>query len=146
MVTPESPIAQALEAYKVAVFAKDIEAFVALYDQNVHVFDMWREWSYTGIDAWREMASNWFNSLGSEKVVVGVADMQSTTANDLAIGHAVLTFTAVSEDGKELRSLNNRVTLAMRRYGGTWKVVHEHTSAPVNHSTGKVVLRRQLGQ
>lgn len=88
-------LAQVLEAYKVAVFANDIEAFVALYDQNVHVFDMWSEWSYIGIDAWREMALSWFNSLSTGKVVVGVVDVQSTTATDPAIGHSVLTFTAV---------------------------------------------------
>jgi len=142
MVPPENPIEQALTTYKAAVFAKDLEAFAALYDQNVHVFDMWGEWSYSGIDAWRKIAANWFNSLGTEKVCVGVVDVQSSSGIDLAVGSAILTFTAVSEDGKVLRSLTNRMTLAMRRCGQTWKIVHEHTSAPIDHGTGKVILRR----
>ena len=42
---PKKPIMRVLDAYKTAAFAKDVDAFVSLYDQNVCVFDMWGEWS-----------------------------------------------------------------------------------------------------
>lgn len=40
---PEKPVIQVLDAYKAAVAAKDVDAFVALYDQDVRVFDLWLE-------------------------------------------------------------------------------------------------------
>jgi hypothetical protein len=36
-----------------AVLAKDVEAFVALYDADVRIFDPFGAWSHRGIDAWR---------------------------------------------------------------------------------------------
>ncbi len=61
---------------------------------------------------------------------------------DLALGHATLTYTAVSAEGKELRSLDNRITLALRRMGNAWKIFHEHTSGPIDHKTMKGLIKR----
>lgn len=136
------PFVQALNAYKAAVYAKDVDAFAALYDDDVHVFDMWGAWSLRGIEAWRGMAVDWFSSLGTERVVVDADDMQSTVIGDLAVGHAILTYTALSATGETLRSLDNRITLALRKAGDSWKIFHEHTSAPIDHLSTKAMLQR----
>lgn len=130
-----------LNAYRAAVLAKDTEAFVALYDDDVHVFDMWGAWSLRGIEAWRAMASGWFGSLGSETVTVDAGQVESSEAGDLAFGHALLTFTACASDGTVLRSMTNRVTMGLRRTEGTWRVVHQHTSAPIEHATLTAILQ-----
>ena len=39
----EEQIKQIFEVYRTTVFAKDVNAFTALYDENIHVFDMWGE-------------------------------------------------------------------------------------------------------
>lgn len=140
MNTQPAPLILVLDSYKQAVFAKDVDAFVALYDDDVHVFDMWESWSLHGIAAWRELTAQWFSSLGNDRVVVDFRQTQTTHMGDLAIGHAVLTYTAVSPDGKELRSLSNRITMGLRRNGECWKVFHEHTSAPIDHQTAKAIL------
>ncbi len=31
-----------VEAYKNAVYQKDVEAFLSIFDENVRVFDLWR--------------------------------------------------------------------------------------------------------
>ncbi len=142
MNAPSGPVQAALERYAAAVRAKDVEAFVALYAADVHVFDMWGRWSLRGIQAWREMAHGWFASLGEEYVVVGFEDVEAVAADDLAIGHATATYTAYSAEGTRLRSLDNRITLALRRRDGDWRIVHEHTSAPIEHASLKAVLRR----
>jgi uncharacterized protein (TIGR02246 family) len=136
------PISQVLAAYKAAVYAKDTEAFLALYDDDVRVFDMWGAWSLQGIAAWRAMAEGWFSTLGAERVVVRADDIEATHAGELAIGHAILTYTAISAEGEELRSLNNRITVALRRVDGSWKIFHEHTSAPIDHESTKAILQR----
>jgi ketosteroid isomerase-like protein len=141
----KNPFLTALAKYAQAVLGKDVDAFVALYDEDVHVFDMWGAWSLRGIAAWREMAAGWFASLGDERVVVTFDSEGATEAGDLAVGHAILTYTAIAPDGTELRSLSNRATMALRRKGDVWKIVHEHTSAPIDHASQKAILRRGDG-
>ncbi|GGA13570.1 YybH family protein [Dyella caseinilytica] len=139
------PFVQMLDSYKAAVFAKDVDAFATLYDDDVHIFDMWGAWSLHGIASWRNMAVEWFSSLGSERVIVDVKDAQSTLVGELAIGHAILTYTAVSAEGKELRSLSNRITIGLKRTGESWKVLHEHTSAPIDQRSLKAILQYSGG-
>lgn len=142
MKTLDNPIAQVLNAYKAAVFAKDVDAFVALYDVDVLIYDMWGVWSYNGIAAWREMVGGWFGSLGTERVVVDVSDAQTIVTQDLAVVHAFVTYRAINTDGVDLRSLDNRLTATLRRKGDGWKIVHQHTSAPIDHATAKVFFKR----
>lgn len=136
------PVRDALKKYSAAAYDKDVNAFVSLYADDLHVFDMWNTWELRGIAAWRNMADGWFTSLGNERVVVTASDVSSTVSGDLALGYATLTFTAVSAEGKELRSLDNRISIALKRTGNTWKIFHEHTSAPISHETLKGTIRR----
>jgi ketosteroid isomerase-like protein len=142
MTKPSGPVSAALYGYKTAVYDKNIEAFAALYDAEIEAFDMWGDWSCKGIDAWRGIVAGWFGSLGSERVVVGIHDVQAYAATDFAAGHAFLSYTAVSPEGKELRSMMNRITLILSKTAESWKVVHQHTSAPVDFNSMKVTLQR----
>lgn len=139
----EEQIKQVFEAYKAAVFAKDVDAFIALYDNNVRVFDMWEKWSYDGINAWRGMVTGWFGSLGNEHVGVDFSEIQITASNDLAIAHVFVTYKGLSAEGKELRSMNNRLTCAFRNTNGTWKIIHEHSSSPIENETTKAIFQRK---
>jgi uncharacterized protein (TIGR02246 family) len=140
--TDAAAIEAVLEAYRAAVHAKDVDAFAAIFADDVRVFDMWGTWSHDGIDSWREMAVGWFGSLGDELVRVEFADVQTTVGEDVAVVSAFVTFAGLSAEGEELRSMNNRLSWGLRKTGGSWKVVHEHTSAPVEMETGKVDLKR----
>lgn len=134
---------QILAAYAAAVRAKDVDAFVGLYADDVRNFDLWSEWSYDGKNALRRMVSEWFGSLPDDEVVsVKFDDVRSEPGTGVAAVSAFTTFAALSPDGTELRSMNNRLTWILRRdAGGAWKIAHEHTSAPANEE-GKVQLRR----
>jgi len=153
-----------LDTYKTAVFQKDVEAFVSIFDDDVRIFDMW-EWVYNGVTPWREMVKSWFGSLGTERVVVtfdevqiqkGSDDGQIPMEGDMAVVSAFARFAAISEKGEELRHLQNRLTWVVRKISekrafggnvarsgrGVWKVIHEHTSGPVDGGTMKVLLQR----
>jgi uncharacterized protein (TIGR02246 family) len=138
----ENPIPGVLDAYKKAVLAKDVDAFVALYDRDVRVFDMWGAWSYEGAAAWRAMVAGWFGSLGTERVAVEFADVQSIATPALAVCHAFVTYKGLSGDGEALRAMQNRLTWMLEPRDGGWKIVHEHSSAPVDFDTAKVILKR----
>lgn len=136
------PVREALARYSAAAYEKNVDSFVSLYADDVHVFDMWNQWELRGIEAWRKMAQGWFGSLGTERVVVTASDVASTITAELAVGHATLTYAAVSPEGKELRSLDNRLSIALRKSGDTWKIFHEHTSGPIDHQTLVAKIRR----
>jgi uncharacterized protein (TIGR02246 family) len=130
------------DTYKNTVYEKNLEGFLSIFDKELHVFDMWGQWSYQGLEAWREMAKGWFGSLGTERVVVDFDGVQSTVSDDMGVATAFVTFTGVSAEGRKLRSLQNRLTWVIRRKEGAWKVIHEHTSSPLDHATLKAILKR----
>lgn len=131
-----------LDAYKNAVFQKDLDAFAAIFDENVRVFDMWDRWSYEGLSAWRAMADDWFSGLDTNRDQVTFYDVQTQTAGDMGIITAIIRFTATSEKGEALRFLEERLTWVAKQKNGGWKIVHQHTSSPVASDTMSVTLQR----
>jgi ketosteroid isomerase-like protein len=140
MTMPAARIEAVLKAYGDAVLAKDVDAFVALYDLEVEVFDAWGTWSYRGVAAWRRMVADWFGSLGSERVLVAATEVRAAASTELAMLNAAMTYRSVSVEGKELHAMTNRLTWGLRRQGDAWRIVHEHTSVPVEFSTGKAIF------
>ncbi|WP_233800869.1 YybH family protein [Paraburkholderia sp. HP33-1] len=139
---PDNPILQVLEDYTAAVWAKNVDSFVALYDRDAVIFDMWGAWSHNGISSWRAVAEGWFGSLGKERVIVNFSDARTIVAADLAVVHAFATYKAVDADGLELRSMDNRLTMTLRQQADGWKIVHQHTSSPIEVGTAQVIFRR----
>jgi uncharacterized protein (TIGR02246 family) len=134
---------QMLDAYAAAVRAKDVDAFLGLYADDVRTFDLWGEWSYDDRDALRAMVTEWFGSVGDDEAVqVEFDEVRTQTGDDVAGVSAFTTFRALSPEGEELRSMNNRLTWVLRKEAdGSWRIAHEHTSAPAGDE-GKVQLRR----
>jgi ketosteroid isomerase-like protein len=89
------------------------------------------------------MVGEWFGSLpDDETVAVSFDEVRSQPGEDVAAVSAFTKFAAVSPDGQELRSMNNRLTWVLRKDAdGAWRIAHEHTSAPAGDG-GKVQLRR----
>jgi len=130
------------EIYKNAVFQKDVEAYASIFDEKVRIFDMWVEWSSEGLAVWREMAKDWFGSLGSERVVVTFDDIQIQADGELGAATAFVKFAAITEKGEELRYLQNRLTWIAQKKDRGWKIIHQHTSSPIDFETMKVILKR----
>lgn len=133
---------QVLGAYGAAVHEKDVEAFMALYDQGARVYDTWGVWSYEGTASRRKAIEGWFSSLGEEGVKVSFDEVQVMVDQELAVLTATGRYAAFSADGVELRSMQNRFTWALKRKEGEWKIVHEHTSVPIGDSDLKAILQR----
>ena len=136
-------VLQVLEAYKAAVLEKDVDAFMRLYDRKVRVFDMWSVWSYEGAAAWRKMIETWFGSLGAKRVNVTMDEVQTTVGKELTMVSSIVTYAGVSAEGEELYAMQNRLTWVLKLEGSDWKIVHEHTSAPVGLDDSKAIFRRE---
>jgi uncharacterized protein (TIGR02246 family) len=141
----EDPAANVLSRYRTAVSNKDVEGVMALYADDVRVFDAWSVWTYEGAAAWRQAVENWLGSLGDETVKVVWEDVRTEVGADLMVVTAIATYAAISPSGEQLRSLQNRMTCSLARREGVWKIVHEHSSSPIGPKDLKAILRRALG-
>ncbi len=134
-------IEHVVNTYKAAVYAKDESALIELYSPDVRVFDLWGEWSYEGADAWGQAVKAWFGSLGSERVVVQIDVIRSFETSELVVVEAFIVYLAVSHTGEPLRAMKNRLTWVLEPVMDTWKIAHEHTSAPADLDSLKVLLQ-----
>jgi ketosteroid isomerase-like protein len=138
----DNPIHRFLATYRTAVLARDIDAFVALYADDIQVFDLWGTWRHDGIAGWRAMAEGWFGSHPGDRFIVEFSEVHDEVGSDLATVHAFAKFSGVAADGTVLRSLENRFSATLRRQGSAWKVFHQHTSVPVAMQSGKPIFQR----
>ena len=141
----DNAIARVLDAYQNAVFGRDVDAFMKLYDPKVRVFDTWGVWEYEDAVKWRRAIESWFGSLGTEKVKVGFEDVKSLGSADFAVVSAVVSYTGISAQGEVLRTMQNRLTWVLKTSGHVLRIVHEHTSAPVGFEDHKAILLRGVG-
>ncbi|CAN5133572.1 hypothetical protein BH11PSE9_BH11PSE9_02410 [soil metagenome] len=140
----EKQVMRALETYKSAVLAKDAETLMHLYDPEVRVFDTWGVWSYEGAAAWRIAIEGWFSSLRDEKCRVTFDDVKLIEAPGFAAMSAVATYTGMSGQGADIRSMQNRMSWVFKTSGHVLRVVHEHTSVPVGFDDAKAILHRDV--
>lgn len=130
-------------AYAQAVRNAKVEDFANLYEDGVRIFDLWDQWDMRGGDSNKAMATEWFSSLGDEHVMVTFSDVDIIENSDLAILTCFIRFAGHAADGKRLRFLDERLTVNLRKQkSGDWKVVHQHSSSPINSNGMKVLLER----
>jgi len=138
----DKDIDRIVDTYVSAVFKKDVETLMHLYDPNVRVFDAWGVWSYEGAEAWRRAVEAWFTSLGTERVKVTFDDVRASTGKDMASVSAIVTYAGQSSEGQPLREMQNRITWVLRTVGHVPRIAHEHTSAPIGFEDMKAILAR----
>ncbi|ART75121.1 hypothetical protein B4U37_03255 [Sutcliffiella horikoshii] len=129
-----------LETYKLAIYEKDVERFLSVYDADVHIYDCWGKWESKGIASWRENVVNWFNGMREEGEILKVEfnDVTIEENSNLAFVHCAVTFAAYSGKSEEkLRQITNRFTFGLKKVNESWMITHEHSSLPIDMETGK---------
>ena len=140
--TDADDVAALLTVYSEAAYAKDVDRFMTNYAEEVRVFDLWGSWQVTGAAAWGEGIAGWFGSLGDDRVVVEFDEVDVAVGGELAAVNAFVAYSAESASGERIRQMTNRLSWTLTRRDGAWLVTHEHTSAPVDPESGKVILSR----
>ena len=138
----EASVARVIEGYKAAVAARDIDAFMRLYDPAVRVFDAWGVWSYEGVPAWQVAIEGWFASHPTDRLKVTFEDIGSVSTPAFASVSAIVTYAVVSAQGEQVNAMQNRLTWVLKTSGHVLRIVHEHTSAPVGFEDHKAILQR----
>ena len=130
-----SEIERIIETYSAAVLARDIDAFLALYADDVVVYDAWDQWAYRGKREWSAAVGAWLSSDVSSELHAGFDEVMISGHGSVAAASGRVCYRAVGRHGSELRSIENRITWLLRRTADGWRIHHEHTSVPVDFQT-----------
>ena len=136
---PATPL---LRAYADAVQARDREALLALYDPDARVFDAWDRWAHDAA-SWRAAVTDWFAAMQQERMAVRFDDVRVRADAALASCDAFVEYAALDPDGAPHRTMANRITWVLARTDAGWRIVHEHTSAPVEFSSLRAKTSRE---
>lgn len=130
MATVHSTVRSFLDRYVAAVRASDADALIALYADDMHVFDMLEPFERHGLDAGRAMIERWLGDNGATQQCE-IEDLHVLESGDLAAARAAVRYGETLEDGTH-HSVVTRATWTLQRIGGDWKIVTEHTSVPLS--------------
>ena len=129
MATTQSTVQSVIDRYVEAVKASDAEALLALYGDDVHVYDLMAPFERHGKDSSRELIEAWLNGGGEQDC--SVEDIVVLEELDLAVARASIRYGYTGEDGTK-HNMWNRATWTFRRIDSEWKIVGEHTSVPLS--------------
>lgn len=125
--------------YQKSAWDKDTTSMINLYDEHALIFDMWDQGYISNPSEWRKIIIDWLGSLGEEKVKVEFEMVKIHQSGNVGFASALIQFQAISGEGAVLRGMKNRISLGFSKFEEGWKVIHQHTSAPVS-SDGLTVL------
>ena len=128
--------------YAAAVLAKAPRRLEALYRQDARVFDAWGVWSFEGRESWGRNLREWLGSLDNERAEVSFEDVRCELGPAIGWLSATVIYAAVDPSGRPLRSMENRLSWVLALADDGWAIAHEHTSAPIDFTTQKAMLKR----
>lgn len=128
MPTTDVEVRDVIATYADAFQSLDVDRIVALYADDVRIFDLMGGFGLRGLPAWRAMLESVARDM--HEGVCTVADLEVLASDDLAVASATVYYGDKTEAGVE--GIHNRATFVLRPMEGTWKIVHEHTSVPLD--------------
>jgi ketosteroid isomerase-like protein len=136
--TAEDEIRGLLDTWADATRAKDIEGIIAACAQGLVTFDCHGPLHFVGAGAYRKHLEACFPYMQGP-MTLEIRDLDITAEGDVGFGHYFARCGGTGLDGTEHSSWF-RGTTCFRRTNGTWKIVHEHLSAPFNAENGTASL------
>lgn len=113
-----------------AVRARDVDRAMDCYAPDVEVFHPAGGPEQSGVEALRKTQEAWFATLEGP-VEREVLDFRVRVDESVAFGHALVRTRATLVGGGVLDT-TARVTTGYRAAGDRWRIVHQHTSVPVD--------------
>ncbi|WP_166359846.1 YybH family protein [Pseudomonas akapageensis] len=134
----ETEIRDLIQRWQRAVVAKDIDAIVQPYADDIVAFDAVKALQFKGKQTYRD---HWqaCMALCPDAGIFDFEQLQVAAAQDVAFAHWLAHCGPAREAGED-KSCYMRVTAGYKRIDGQWKVVHEHWSAPFDMETTKALF------
>ena len=133
----EAQIRALEDRFAVAFKAKDVDGIMANYEHspNLAVFDVVLRSEYLGWDTYKKDWEQMFASLDAI-TLFEIKDLTVSVDGNLAYSYSFQHHLAKTKAGAA-HDVTVRVTDVYRKSAGTWLIVQEHVSVPVDPQTGK---------
>lgn len=133
----EAEIRQLVDKIVEGLQGKDLEGLQRLYATDIVSFDIEPPLQHVGIGA---KLKNWAPVFTFfESVTYEVRDLTLTVGDDVAFGHAFARLSGTLKNGAATSGMWVRVTYCLQKIDGTWLIVHDQVSVPLDIASGKGV-------
>jgi ketosteroid isomerase-like protein len=134
----EAVIRARIEKWAEAIRALDLEGAMSIYAPDIVSFDVEPPLQHLGLDAKRR---NWTGASAMYQRPRGyeLRDLTITAGDDVAFAHSLNRVSGTLKNGKQI-GFWVRWTACLRKISGTWFIVHDHVSAPLDRESGKALL------
>lgn len=123
-----------IDRYATAVAELDREAMVSLYSPTLRMFDMVEPWELRGLAAWQARVESWFSDTQGSSPKAIPRDVEIQTTNEMALVTMLIAYEDADDSGTRV-SMTNRLTWIAIPDGDDWKIIHEHTSVPLDEES-----------
>jgi uncharacterized protein (TIGR02246 family) len=131
-------IRELIDAWAVAVRAKDVDALISYYASDVVAYDVVNPLEFKGTDMLRQRLTEWFSSFEGH-IGFEISGLEVAAGSDVAFCHGINRVIGIKTDGVKL-DMCWRATLCCRKIDGRWTITHSHSSVPFDMETGMVSL------
>lgn len=123
--------------YAAALVARDLDAVMHVYTpgEDLFIFEAVPPRQFVGARAYRQHVQEFLVNFRAP-FDLDVREVTVTIAGDMAYGHNIQHLVGVDDSGNRI-DMTIRVTDVYRKVKGTWFIVQEHASFPVDPQTGK---------
>ncbi|MBT2212918.1 nuclear transport factor 2 family protein [Actinomadura sp. NEAU-AAG7] len=133
----ETEIRRRIDEIVTGVRAKDLDGLERLYAADVVSFDVEPPLRHVGVAA---KMSNWERVFTVFRdVTYEVRDLTVTAGDEVAFGHCFGRLGGTLEDGTATSGIWVRATFCFQRVEGTWLIVHDQASVPLDIRSGQGV-------
>ncbi|WP_431930417.1 YybH family protein [Nonomuraea jabiensis] len=134
----EAKIRELVDEIVEGLQSKDLEGLTRLYATDIVSFDVEPPLQHVGIEA---KLKNWAPVFTFfERVNYEVRDLTLTVGDDVAFGHAFARLSGTLKNGTATSGMWVRVTYCLQKIDGTWLIVHDQVSVPLDIASGKGVV------
>ena len=131
----ETEIRALIDDWTRAFLAKDLDGIMAHYAPDIVAFDAISALQFKGKETNRD---HWQTCLGfcQGPMKFELHELTVTASEDVAFSHSLSHCGGTNDEGEE-QACWMRGTVCYRKLDGTWRVTHEHFSAPFDMESGK---------
>jgi uncharacterized protein (TIGR02246 family) len=134
----ETQIRELLDGWLQAVRTRDTKRIMSFYAPDVVAYDAIVALQFKGVEAY---GKHWEMCLSmcTGPMIFEIRELNIVADGDVAFAHWLNRCGGTDENGVE-KSSWMRVSAGYRRINGSWRIVHEHFSAPFDMESGKALF------
>ena len=121
-------IRDVVESWAAAVRRRDFGGILQNHSSDILMFDVPPPFQSRGIEAYKKTWDLFF-SCSNSPIPFEITEMSITAGKDVAFVVAAMRCAEQGDNG-ELKALDFRLTIGLRKIDGQWTITHEHHSIP----------------